>query len=132
LAAKGVAAGCTHRSSATCTAAATLAASTRAVYRSVSPRAADDHVGERVFDRAGGAGERVAQRGSGGDQQQRVAAVFTWIGVLLHDRVRNGVGEADGGGPGGHRRRDPCFLFGRDGGDDRLLAAGEVVVVGPW
>jgi len=52
-------------------------------------------------------------------------------GSSVHDRLDHGVGEADIGGPGGHRRRHPRFALGGDGGDDRLLATGEVVVVGP-
>jgi hypothetical protein len=62
-------------------------------------------------------------------------------GVLLHDRVGvgvgvgdgdgDGVGQADGGGPGGRCRSDQCSAFRGDGGNDRLLSAGEVVVIGP-
>lgn len=54
-----------------------------------------------------GVAERVAQRGTGSDQQQRVATVFGRVGVLLHDRLDHGVGEANAWGSGGDRRRDP-------------------------
>jgi hypothetical protein len=52
-----------------------------------------------------GVEEHVTQLGAGGDHQQLV--VVTRFGVLLQDRFLQGVGEADVGGSGCHRRGDP-------------------------
>ncbi len=59
---------------------------------SVSPKPARDRIGEGTLDRGGGVDERVAQRGVRRDQQQCVAGAFTWVGVLLDDRVDDGIG----------------------------------------
>ncbi len=90
-----------------------------------------DPLGDRGCQRRLERGGRVhvggPQRGAGGDQQQRLGARRA---VPVHDRVDDGVGEVDVGGSPRDRRRDPGLPLRGDGRDDRLLAAGEVVVVG--
>jgi hypothetical protein len=46
-----------------------------------------DHGGEEMLHPGGGIDERVAERGTGGEEQQHIAIVGTWVGALLHDRL---------------------------------------------
>ncbi len=91
-----------------------------------------DDGGEGMLYLCGRVEECVAKRRTGGDQQQRVGIVAGRVGVLLHDRISDRVGEPDAGRSGGHRGRDSRVAFRGDGGDDRVFATGVVVVVGPW
>ena len=70
------------------------------------------------------------QGGCGGDQCERVAVGFAIIGVLLDERADNGVLEWLVGGALAQRGGDVLTAFRGERDDDRLLAAGEVVVVG--
>ena len=70
------------------------------------------------------------QGGRGRDQGERVAVGFAVIGVLLDERADDGVLEWLVGGAFAQRGCDTRTAFRGERDHDRLLRAGEVVVVG--
>jgi hypothetical protein len=95
-----------------------------------SAGAGRDRFREGVLDRGDGVEELRLQGGCGGDQCERVAVGFAVIGVLLDERADDGVLEWLVGGALAQRGCDVLAAFRGERDDDRLLAAGEVVVVG--
>jgi hypothetical protein len=88
-----------------------------------------DPRGQGTLDRSDGVQELRLQGGCGGDQGERVAVGFSLIGVLLDERTDNRMLEGLVDGTRAQRCRDTRSPFRREPDHDRLLAAGEVVVV---
>ena len=91
-----------------------------------------DRLGEGTLDGSDGVEELRLQGRCGGDQGERVAIRFPLIGVLLDERTDDRLIEWFVDRTRAQRSRDRRSPFRREPDHDRLLAAGEVVVVGTW
>jgi len=98
--------------------------------RAVRASARRDRLGQGTFDRGDRVEELCLQGGRGSDHCECVMIGFAIAGVLLDDRGDNGSLEWLVGRPEAQRSPDTCAAFRGERDHDRLLPAGEVVVVG--